>query len=463
MRKSMTEEQLLQHMIDYYEKNKVAPTTRTLKLFLKEKELACNTFRFGGFNELLAKANIPLNKATKVRTIEEISSFIKEYYKEKKESPSIRKMHQYLSNRGIKATLAHPTYPTWNELLGIAGVPLLKETFTKEEIIDLLKRDYKDKKVPPSFSSWQGRDGFPNPTTVVKYFGSWNQALRVAGIPLNQENDKYSDLELLNMIREFFNKYNRIPFKDELALDRSVFIRRFGSWKDAIIEAGFIPNSQSSFGALYYSNHGDLRPSTLEGLVDDFIHNRTQVPHKHDVPYNTFFVTNRQFDIDFVIKDKWLIECAGMLTEEDFYDNFAKLDKITQDYKEKIKLKMEIVENARKEGNFTGEFIVLFHQQKLKNINNYLSNKLAIMIQDINNNFDGVPVSIPKTGRVVKPSEKLQKYTDEQLIEILHKLAKELDRKPKLSDLRLKGYPTQKTYLKRCKWSIWLKRAGFES
>lgn len=122
-----------------------------------------------------------------------------------------------------------------------------------------------------------------------------------------------------------------------------------------------------------------------------------------------------------------------------------------------------IIENAKQKGDFTGEFIVLFHQQKVKEINNYLSEKLETMIQDINKNFGGIPLlsPSPKNGRVVKSSKMLPKYTDKNLVEILVKMASELGRKPQLRDLRKKGYPTEKTYLKRCKWAVWLKRAGF--
>lgn len=463
MRKNITKKEVLEYMKIYYDQHQKPPTTRGFNKYLKGQGVCCNTYRFGSFNDLLKEAQIPINKNSKVNSVDEIISYIKEYYQTYNEVPSINKMKKYLNEKKIRVTLTHPNHPTWNEILKKAGFSPLKQIYSKGQIINYLKEDFNNDGVAPSFNSWYGRTDRPDPGTVVNHFGSWNNGLRIAMIPLNQENDKYTDKELIEIIQDFFKENYRIPYKDELFVDRSVFIRRFGSWRQAIIKAGLMPNSQSSFGAIYCSNHKDIRPSTFEGLVDDYIFNYSQVSHKHDVRYSKYIETERQFTFDFVILDKWFIECAGMLTEKNWRSDSSELDKATQGYKEKLIEKMQIINTAQQTGVFKGNFIVLFRPENHKKLDSFLNNKLSPMIQEIVEEHGGVPLIEKKRGVVVKTSTKMQKYTDEELIEIIKVAEQRLGRRPRLRDMGKNGFPVEKTFTKRCRWSVWLKRAGYFS
>lgn len=84
-------------------------------------------------------------------------------------------------------------------------------------------------------------------------FGGWNEALREAGFKPNQRR-KVSTDELLNEIRRLARELNRTPKKEQMDDLGKYYGRsyrlRFGSWNEAVRQAGLEPNqriSQSEF------------------------------------------------------------------------------------------------------------------------------------------------------------------------------------------------------------------------
>jgi len=86
-----------------------------------------------------------------------------------------------------------------------------------------------------------------------KEFGGWNEALREAGFETNQVRKVPTD-ELLDEIRRLARELNRTPTRDQMD-DRGEYYGRsyrlrFGSWNEAVRRAGLEPNqriSQSEF------------------------------------------------------------------------------------------------------------------------------------------------------------------------------------------------------------------------
>jgi hypothetical protein len=75
-------------------------------------------------------------------------------------------------------------------------------------------------------------------TTLSRRFGSWNDALRVAGLSLSNEVD-ISDERLFENILALWQHYGRQPRRGELAqtpssISQSPYRRRFGSWSAAL-------------------------------------------------------------------------------------------------------------------------------------------------------------------------------------------------------------------------------------
>lgn len=80
-------------------------------------------------------------------------------------------------------------------------------------------------------------------------FGGWNNAVREAGLEPNQPR-KISNNDLLNEIRRLARKLNRTPTKKEMNELGEYYGRsyqdRFGSWSEAIRQAGLEPNQKIS-------------------------------------------------------------------------------------------------------------------------------------------------------------------------------------------------------------------------
>ncbi|WP_147439932.1 homing endonuclease associated repeat-containing protein [Haloarcula sp. Atlit-7R] len=82
-----------------------------------------------------------------------------------------------------------------------------------------------------------------------KEFGKWNDALREAGLEPNQPKKIPTD-ELLNEIQRLARKFHKVPTKKQMndigEYYGGSYQRRFGSWSEAIRQAGFEPNQQIS-------------------------------------------------------------------------------------------------------------------------------------------------------------------------------------------------------------------------
>ncbi|MFC7319055.1 homing endonuclease associated repeat-containing protein [Halomarina halobia] len=76
-----------------------------------------------------------------------------------------------------------------------------------------------------------------------KHFGSWNNALRSSGFEPNHE--KIPREELLEEIHRLAENLGRAPFISDLKSDGRYslrgYIRKFGSWNEAITTAGYEP------------------------------------------------------------------------------------------------------------------------------------------------------------------------------------------------------------------------------
>jgi hypothetical protein len=87
-------------------------------------------------------------------------------------------------------------------------------------------------------------------STITRRFGSWNAALRLAGLAVSNEAE-LSDEILYENILNLWSHYGRQPRRSELAqppskVSQSPYNRRFGSWGKAL--AGFVE----------YANSGDV-------------------------------------------------------------------------------------------------------------------------------------------------------------------------------------------------------------
>jgi len=165
------------------------------------------------------------------------------------------------------------------------------------------------------------RDLMPNKDlsrVCERTFGSFNNALQAAGIPINKHHN-YTDEYLLGQLRKFYNEHGFITydfFNDNKDYpSTSVIERRFGSWSNALRMANIpIERTGAYFGKTCVALDGHLCDSIGERVIDDLLYNNNirhvlHYPYPHHDLYNDKLLLKS----DFYLPDKELyIEYLGM-------------------------------------------------------------------------------------------------------------------------------------------------------
>jgi len=146
-------------------------------------------------------------------------------------------------------------------------------------------------------------------------YSQWLKGCRRGGI-ISSSKIKYSKEELIDSINDFVAKEGRIPLKREFPHYRAVR-RVFGTWNKAIKAAGLIPNPVL-FAKKFIANDGHKCDSLSEKIVDDWLSYRG-VEHQINVPYPG----KGRFTSDFMVGDYW-IEFFGLSGELRRYDELKK-------------------------------------------------------------------------------------------------------------------------------------------
>lgn len=125
---------------------------------------------------------------------------------------------------------------------------------------------------------------------------------------------KYSRETLLKMIIDFYNQNQRIPTKREFYSHWQAYRRVFGNWNGAIIEAGYMPNSER-FTRKVIANDGHVCDSLAEKIIDDWLHRR-KISHICHI----YYPGQNKFRTDFFVKNKYWVEFLGLHNQLESYD-----------------------------------------------------------------------------------------------------------------------------------------------
>ena len=126
-------------------------------------------------------------------------------------------LHRPLDVPGLGAVQDH--FGSWNAALRAAGLEVNREhgKWTRDLVIAALRRDAKRRGRSPTRGDWgTARRTRPQSGTVEALFGSWNAGLRAAGLGLNHERDKWSRGTVLAALVKFERELGRQPTSDDL-------------------------------------------------------------------------------------------------------------------------------------------------------------------------------------------------------------------------------------------------------
>jgi len=149
--------------------------------------------------------------------------------------------------------------------------------YTDADLLDILRNLAAELGRPPTAQELRARRDLPALITYLNHFGSWNAALETAGLEPNRWRPSYTDEQLLDALRDLADKLGRAPTCREL-LDRRdlpsthTYIRRFGSWRNALACLGGRADNSHHSNAELLDTLRDLadelgRPPTVQELL----------------------------------------------------------------------------------------------------------------------------------------------------------------------------------------------------
>lgn len=140
-------------------------------------------------------------------------------------------------------------FGSWKSAFDYADINIFKNSkYTDDEIIQLIKKFYKTYGSKASYDTYKHMKLKPSTETIVKKFGSWNNAVKKAGIDIIKEQYKRIDIsedELTSLLNEAkvsidgkltIAKYNEWA-KENCKVSVWAIIRRHGGWKNALDKA----------------------------------------------------------------------------------------------------------------------------------------------------------------------------------------------------------------------------------
>lgn len=210
--------------------------------------------RFGSWNEALREAGLEINNRSDIPE-EELLTEIQRLSRKIGRTPTAAHMES-------KGQFGWKTYKTtfgsWNDAIRKADLAVnVRSDIPGVELLEEIQSLADDLGRTPKMRDMDQHGQFDS-TTYKPSFGSWNEALEQAGFePVRRSDIPESDL--IEEIQRLADTLNRPPTRNEVEsqgkFSSSIYAYRFGTWTDALIEAGYEP-------------HKALNPDYLDHRVD---------------------------------------------------------------------------------------------------------------------------------------------------------------------------------------------------
>jgi len=153
-----------------------------------------------------------------------------------------------------------------------------------------------------------------------------------------RKTEYYTQKEVLNILKNIAQKLKRTPARREVNGIDKVARRLFGSWNNAVLAAGFMPN-RSHDNRMYKRTNakaldGHLCDSISELLIDNWL-TKNKIEHERNISYPD---TNHKADWGINFKGKTIfVEYFGLAKDSPRYDKSIKKKKgICRKYKIKL-------------------------------------------------------------------------------------------------------------------------------
>lgn len=146
--------------------------------------------------------------------------------------------------------------PTKEELEYLEEEPYIIKQYTDNELLEFIRQFNEKNGRPPTENDFNNDRRYPSVPTYQKRFGSWNNAIEIAGLPKRKiTKEKHSDEKLLRFPIIFYEKNGRPPTERDFCNNpeypsSSCYYRRFGSWNNALKLVGLDTDSMIRKGII---------------------------------------------------------------------------------------------------------------------------------------------------------------------------------------------------------------------
>ncbi|OZB98018.1 hypothetical protein CJP46_02305 [Paenibacillus sp. XY044] len=227
-------------------------------------------------------------------------------------------------------------FPSFDEALRQAGFDIPpKLNYTKEYLLTEIDRFINEFGRQPYAKDMDDAKGYPSSYHFNKEFGSWNNAIKAAG--LKEKVSRYTDIELKEKFMDFVNLNGRPPKLHEFNNNPDYpsfwcYQNRYGSWNKTLIHYGF-DISVGNSGSHHEFANGELCKSNYEFDVSNWLR-KNKISYLRNVSYNEWIPDYEgKKDCDYVILyngDIIWLEIAGL------YPYGEKISRMEKDYKERF-------------------------------------------------------------------------------------------------------------------------------
>jgi len=313
----VSDEKLIDDLQEFAEELGKTPTARKMR---QDGPWSAKSYHnhFGSWNEALEKAGLESNLEIETDISKErLISDLQEFAEQLGKTPTQNKINQ---DGPWSAKLYHNYFGSWNNALKKAGLePNHKINISEERLISDLQEFSEELGKTPTKRKMK-QDGPWNDITYHNHFGSWNNALKKAGFESNLEID-ISKERLISDLQEFAEQLGKTPTQNEMNQDgpwsTQSYLNHFDSWNNALKEAGLEPNNEINISE-------ERLISELQEFAEELGRTPTFNEMRQDGPWSNTTYQNRFGSWNNALEKAGLeINCLGpderAGTGEDYY------------------------------------------------------------------------------------------------------------------------------------------------
>jgi hypothetical protein len=219
-------------------------------------------------------------------TDDQLLDFPKQFFKKYGKIPISRDFNNNPNYPNISTFIRR--FGSWNNTLIKAGLHVSYpfQNQTSEQLLGHIVRFFNTNGRIPELRDFNKNPDYPSFGTYIERFGSWNDALVLSGVGIRK---KYTREELLKHIVRFYNEKGRIPQTRDFNKNPNYpsfnpYQREFGSWNDALRAAGFVPDYNMTEDELLKYIVGFYIDNHKTPLESDF-DNNSKYPHSRTYIY----------------------------------------------------------------------------------------------------------------------------------------------------------------------------------